>query len=192
MPKKSNLKDTVLNLLKDKDLSRKDINLALREVYSKKFSDKTLNEVLVKLLREEKIGVVGYDLNIYNGMKRVQSLKPDGMIFGSFKYEQFEMEILFKKLDSEDLETVKNAHSQLKKIFFNRLKTIEEKNNLKQYDIEIKEEIFENLIYYINSQDQEQKNTLKEKLIWALSNKEDSDKLLAQIIKLSALYSSNR
>jgi len=192
MPKKSNLKKTVLKVLEEKDLSKKEINLELKEVYNKNFSDKTLNEVLVKLLREEKIDVVGYDLSIYEGMKRVQSLKPEGMIFGSVKIEKLEMEFLFKKLESEDLETIKKAYTQLKNIFFKRLKSVEKTDYLKKYDININEEIFENLIYYINSQELEQKITLKEKFIHALSNKEDSDKLLAQIIQLSILYSSNK
>lgn len=192
MPKKSNLKKTVLKILEEKDLSKKEINLELKEVYNKNFSDKTLNEVLVKLLREEKIDVVGYDLSIYEGMKRVQSLKPEGMIFGSIKIEQLEMEFLFKKLESEDLETIKKAYTQLKNIFFKRLKSVEKTDYLKKYDININEEIFENLIYYINSQELEQKITLKEKFIHALSNKEGSDKLLAQIIQLSILYSSNK
>jgi len=192
MPKKSNLKNIVQELLEDKDLSKKEITSELKEVYNKNFSDKTLNEVLVKLLRDEKIDVVGYDLSIYDGMRRVQSLKPDGMIFGSLKIEQIQIEILFKKLESENIGTVKKAHSQLKKIFCRRLKSLKQKNYLEKYDIKINNTIFDDVIHYINSQELEQKRTLKEKFIWALANKEDSSKLLTQIIQLSQLYSQNK
>lgn len=192
MPKKSNLKNIVQELLEDKNLSKKEITSELKEVYNKNFSDKTLNELLVKLLRDEKIDVVGYDLSIYDGMRRVQSLKPDGMIFGSLKIEQIQIEILFKKLESENIGTVKKAHSQLKKIFCRRLKSLKQKNYLEKYDIKINNTIFDDVIHYINSQELEQKRTLKEKFIWALANKEDSSKLLTQIIQLSQLYSQNK
>ena len=192
MPKKSNLKNIVQELLEDKNLSKKEITSELKEVYNKNFSDKTLNEVLVKLLRDEKIDVVGYDLSIYDGMRRVQSLKPDGMIFGSLKIEQIQIEILFKKLESENIGTVKKAHSKLKKIFCRRLKSLKQKNYLEKYDIKINNTIFDDVIHYINSQELEQKRTLKEKFIWALANKEDSSKLLTQIIQLSQLYSQNK
>ena len=149
MPKKSNLKNIVQELLEDKNLSKKEITSELKEVYNKNFSDKTLNEVLVKLLRDEKIDVVGYDLSIYGGMKRVQSLKPDGMIFGSLKIEQIQIEILFKKLESENIGTVKKAHSQLKKFFCRRLKSLKQKNYLEKYDININNTIFDVVIDYI-------------------------------------------
>ncbi|MGC9517343.1 MAG: hypothetical protein ACP5C3_06580 [Methanomicrobiales archaeon] len=192
MPKKSNLKNMVEKLLEDKDLSKKELNYQLKEVYNKNFSDKTLNEVLVKLLKEEKIDLVGYDLSIYDGMKRIQSLKPDGMIFGSLKIDKIEIEVLFRKLDSENLETVKNAHSKLRKIFLNRLKNVKLIEILKKCDITINDDLFDDLIYYINSKDLEQKRTLIEKLIWALTNREDSDKIFSQIIQLSRLYAHNK
>ena len=85
MPKKYNVSYLILEMLSENDLAKHDLLRKIKTMYDLSISDKTLNESLVKLLRNYKIYVVGYDLSIYDGAKRVQSLKSDGIIFSKFK-----------------------------------------------------------------------------------------------------------
>lgn len=81
MSKKYNVKSLILDLLSENDLAKHELLRRIRTTYGLSISDKTLNESLVKLLRDSNICVIGYDLSIYDGAKRVQSLKSDGIIF---------------------------------------------------------------------------------------------------------------
>lgn len=85
MPKKYNVSYLILEMLSENDLAKHDLLRKIKTIYDLSISDKTLNESLVKLLRNSEICVVGYDLSIYDGAKRVQSLKSDGIIFSKFK-----------------------------------------------------------------------------------------------------------
>ena len=85
MSKKYNVKSLILELLYENDLAKHDLSRKIKTIYGLSISDKTLNESLVKLLRNSEIYVVGYDLSIYDGVKRVQSLKSDGIIFSKFE-----------------------------------------------------------------------------------------------------------
>lgn len=87
MPKKYNVKSLILEILSENDFAKHDLLRKIKTNYGISISDKTLNEVLVKLLRDSEIRVVGYDLSIYDGAKRVQSLKSKGIIFSKFKKE---------------------------------------------------------------------------------------------------------
>jgi len=183
MPKQSNLKDIILKILKNSNLSKKEIKKQLVQLSGKKYSDKTINEFLFKLLKERKIDVVGYDLSIYDGVKRVQSLKSEGIIFTSIKTDVIDIEVMFKNLDSNDPDIVKNSYNALKKIFFKRWTKVQPDV---EYDIKI-DTIYDNLLNYINTQEFVIKRNLIKKYAIAFSDKEESDKLLLQLIELSRL-----
>ncbi|MDI6643665.1 MAG: hypothetical protein QME14_01295 [Methanobacteriaceae archaeon] len=185
MPKQSKLKDILLKILKDRTLSKKQILDELIKISDKKYSDKTINEALFKLLKEGKIDVVGYDLSIYDGIKRVQSLKSEGIMFTSIKQDLIDIEIMFKNLDSDEPDIVKNSYYSLRKIFMNRWSKIES-NDLMKVDHDI-ETIYDNLLNYINTQESEVKRNLIKKYAIAFSDKEESDKILLQLIELSKL-----
>lgn len=184
MPKQSNLKDIILKILKNSNLSKKEIKKQLIQLSGKKYSDKTINEFLFKLLKEREIDVVGYDLSIYDGVKRVQSLKSEGIIFTSIKTDVIDIEVMFKNLDSNDPDVVKNSYNALKKIFFKRWKKVQPE--VEDDDIKI-DTIYDNLLNYINTQESEIKRNLIKKYAIAFSDKEESDKLLLQLIELSRL-----
>jgi hypothetical protein len=185
MPKKSKLNDIILKILKDRTLSKKEIINQLVQISDNKYSDKTINEVLFKLLKEGKIDVVGYDLSIYDGVKRVQSLKPEGIIFSIIKTDMIDIEIMFKNLDSDDPDIVKNSYNNLRKIFFKRWSQIQSAD-LYYQNIGI-DDIYDNLLNYINTQESEMKRNLITKYALAFSEKENSDKILRQLIELSNL-----
>ena len=124
MPKKYEVQKFILQALERKDLSKMDLLHNTRKESGFSISDKTLNESLIHLLRQNKVGVVGYDLAIYDGIKRVQSMKADGIIFSRFKNDPFEVGILIGKLESEDIEDARKAMHRLKMIFKNKISTL--------------------------------------------------------------------
>ncbi len=81
MSKKYDIKSLILEILSENDFAKYELSHKIRTIYGLSISDKTLNESLIKLLYTSKIEVVGYDLSIYDGVKRVQSFKSDGIIF---------------------------------------------------------------------------------------------------------------
>lgn len=85
MSKKYNVKSLILEMLSENDLAKHDLLRKIKTIHGLSISDKTLNEALIKLLRDSEIQVVGYDLSIYDGAKRVQSLKSEGIIFAKFE-----------------------------------------------------------------------------------------------------------
>ena len=85
MPKNYNMKEIILELLKSKELSKKELLENIRSKSNRSTSDKTLNESLMVLLKEKKIYITSYDFGIYDGVKRIQSIKPEGIVFGLMK-----------------------------------------------------------------------------------------------------------
>jgi len=180
MPKNYNLKELIIESLDGKELSKKTLLESIRKDSERSTSDKTLNESLMSLLKEKKIYITNYDFSIYDGVKRIQSIKPDGIVFGMMKTDFVEIETLLKQLESNDVNTVQNASSKLKRNF--RIKIDEVKSrgefNLKE-DIDT---IFNKTIFYIYSQSEEQKRILINKFAWSLSNEEGATDLFIDIL----------
>ena len=62
----------------------------------------------MNLLKDGKICMIGYDFDVYHGVKRIQSIRPDrNHVYISVKTDFFEIETLIKKLDGNE-EEVKN------------------------------------------------------------------------------------
>ena len=104
MPKNYNMKEIILELLAGKELSKKELLENIRKESLRSTSDKTLNESLMMLLKERKIYITNYDFSIYDGVKRIQSIKPEGIVFGLMKTDFVEIETLIKLLESDDVE----------------------------------------------------------------------------------------
>jgi len=47
----------------------------------------------MSLLKEKKIYITNYDFSIYEGVKRIQSIKPDGIVFGMMKTDFVEIKL---------------------------------------------------------------------------------------------------
>ena len=150
MPRNYNLKELILKALDEKELSKKELLANIVTNSETNVSDKTFNESLMSLLKNGKICIIGYDFGIYEGIKRIQSIRPDGIIFSLVKTDYFEIEILIKQLGSSDVDTVKNASYKLKRIFRNKLEELA-KNGIKIND-ESADTLFNRIIYYIDSQ----------------------------------------
>ncbi len=106
MPKNYNMKEIILELLAGNELSKKELLEKIRKESLRSTSDKTLNESLMMLLKERKIYITNYDFSIYDGVKRIQSIKPEGIVFGLMKTDFVEIETLIKLLESDDVEVV--------------------------------------------------------------------------------------
>jgi len=102
MPRKYNLDQLILKILADGDLSRREIAENIRKTLKRPVSDKSINEALMKLLKDDNIQVVDYDIRIYDGVERIQSIKADGIVFTLAKKDPFEISMLFKKMESDD------------------------------------------------------------------------------------------
>jgi len=126
MPKKYNIKEFILKILEEKELSKKKILEEIREKSDRLISVKTLNETLMGLLKERKVDISGYDFDIYEGIKRIQSIKPDGIIFSLVKTDPIEINILLKQLESNNLDEVKKASDILKRAFKRKIREIED------------------------------------------------------------------
>ena len=180
MPKNYNLKELILENLDGKELSKKTLLESIRKGSERSTSDKTLNESLMSLLKEKKIYITNYDFSIYEGIKRIQSIKPDGIVFGMMKTDFVEIETLIKQLESRDVNLVQNASSKLKRNF--RIK-IDELRSRGGFDLdEDVDTTFNKTIFYIYSQPEEQKRILINKFAWSLSNEDGSTDLFVDIL----------
>lgn len=181
MPR-NNLRELTLEIIQENELPKKRILDEIRKKSGRSVSDKTLNEILMNLLKEGEIYITGYDFQVYNGMKRIQSIKAEGIIFGQVKTSPLEISLLINQLESNDPSEVKEASNKLKTIF--RGKIDELKNNDLKDEIEIKNInlLFNKMIYYINNQAKDQKTVLINKLAWSLSNEDGSADLLKSLI----------
>ena len=129
MPKNYNMKEIILELLAVRELSKKELLENIRKKSERSTSDKTLNESLMILLKEKKIYITNYDFSIYNGVKRIQSIKPEGIVFGLMKTDFVEIETLIKLLESDDVDVVRNASSKLKKNFRNKIDDLKSRDS---------------------------------------------------------------
>ena len=180
MPRKYEVHQLILQLLDEKDLSRNELLKQVRNKSELSVSDKTLNESLIRLLKDNKIAVTGYDLGIYDGVSRVQSMKPDGIIFSRVNIDPIEMEILLKKLESDDTKEVKSTLHKLKIIFRIKMGLIRPEEN---ENPEIFDHIFSKILRYINNQDSNQKRIITQSLAWALSDEKDSEIILKNLLE---------
>ena len=189
MPRNYKLKEAILQVLDEKELSRKDLLGYIKKNSKMNISDKTFNESLMNLLKEGKICMIGYDFGIYHDVKRIQSIKPDGIIFSLVKTDFFEIESLIKKLDSGNEEEVRTASYKLRRIFRNKIKEMEEEGTLLKENsgsllrADSVDTLFNRMIFYIDSQPEKQKKILTTKLAWSLSDVESEDNFLEDILK---------
>jgi hypothetical protein len=180
MPKNYNMKEMILELLEGKELSKKELLEDIRKKSNRSTSDKTLNESLMILLKEKKIYITSYDFGIYDGVKRIQSIKPEGIVFGLMKTDFVEIETLIKLLESDEVDVVRNASSKLKKNFRNKIDDLKSRNSFQ--DGEDLDSLFNKTIFYIYSQSDDQKRILINKFAWSLSNEEGSVNLFEDIL----------
>ncbi|HOI70835.1 MAG TPA: hypothetical protein PLC38_00960 [Methanobacterium sp.] len=188
MPRNYRLKESILQVLDKKELSKKELLEYIKKNSKMNISDKTFNESLMTLLKEGKLCMIGYDFSIYQDVKRIQSIRPDGIIFSLVKTDFFEIESLLKKLDTGNEEEVKNASYKLRRIFRNRILEKQEEGTLKEeidtlLGGESVDTVFNKIIFYIDSQPEKQKRILKTKLAWSLSDVESEDNFLEDILK---------
>ena len=181
MPKNYNLKELILESLDGRELSKKTLLEDIRKVSERSTSDKTLNESLMSLLKEKKIYITNYDFSIYEDVKRIQSIKPDGIVFGLMKTDFVEIETLIKQLESNDSNEVRNASSKLKRNFRNKIEDLKSRGSFQM--VEDVDTLFNKTIFYIYSQPEDQKRILINKFAWGLSNEEGSTDLFGDIIK---------
>ncbi len=188
MPRNYKLKESILQALDEKELSRKELLGHIMRNSKMNISDKTFNESLMNLLREGKICMIGYDFGIYHDVKRIQSIRPDGIIFSLVKTDFFEIESLIKKLDSGNEDEVKTASYKLRRIFRNKIKEMKEEGALLEdtdslLGADSVDTLFNRMIFYIDSQPEKQKKILTTKLAWSLSDVESEDNFLEDILK---------
>lgn len=188
MPRNYKLKEAILQALDEKELSRKELLGYIMRNSKMNISDKTFNESLMNLLKEGKICMIGYDFGIYHDVKRIQSIRPDGIIFSLVKTDFFEIESLIKKLDSGNEDEVKTASYKLRRIFRNKIKEMEEEGALLEntdslLGADSVDTLFNRMIFYIDSQPEKQKKILTTKLAWSLSDVESEDNFLEDILK---------
>lgn len=181
MPRNYNLRKLILEILENEELSKKKVLEIIRSKSEIATSDKTFNESLMALLREGKVYIVGYDFTIYDGVKRIQSIRPDGIIFGVSRTDFVEIETILKQMESNDHEEVYYASKNLKRIF--RQKMEEYQNNGEKLDNQKGvDSIFNQTVFHMNSMGEEQKRTFRNKLAWSLSNNKGSLDLFKNII----------
>ena len=113
--------------------------------------------------------------------QRIQSIRPDGIIFSIVKTDFFEVENLIKKLDGTENE-VKNASFKIKRIFRNKINELQE-NGIFLNENEGADTLFNKIIYYIDSQPEKQKKILTTKFAWSLSDVEEENAFLEDILK---------
>jgi len=188
MPRNYKLKESILQALDEKELSRKELLGHIMRNSKMNISDKTFNESLMNLLKEGKICMIGYDFGIYHDVKRIQSIRPDGIIFSLVKTDFFEIESLIKKLDSGNEDEVKTASYKLRRIFRNKIKEMKEEGALLEdtdslLGADSVDTLFNRMIFYIDSQPEKQKKILTTKLAWSLSDVESEDNFLEDILK---------
>lgn len=180
MPKNYNMKEIILELLNGRELSKKELLEEIRRESERSTSDKTLNESLMTLLKEKRIYITNYDFSIYNDVKRIQSIKPEGIVFGIMKTDFVEIETLIKLLESNDVDEVKIASSKLKMNFRNKIDELKFRaSSVQNEDLDA---LFNRTIFYIYSQSEDQKRILINKLAWSLSNENGSLDLFEDLL----------
>ena len=184
MPKNYNIKELILEILDSKELSKKEILEEIRKESERSTSDKTINESLMSLLREKRIYITNYDFGIYDDVKRIQSIKPEGIVFGLMKTDFVEIETLIKLLESNDVNEVKSASSKLKRNFRNKMEDLNARSSSDKY--EDLDTLFNKTIFHIYSQSEDQKRILINKLAWSLSNEDGSVDLFEDIMNYMA------
>lgn len=179
MPKNYNLRRLILEVLDGNELSKKDILEIIRSRSGVATSDKTFNESLMALLRDGEIYIVDYDFSIYDQVKRIQSIRPEGIVFGVSRMDFVEIETILKQMESEDPKEVNRASKNLKRIFRRKIDEIQKEGNMR---IERgADSLFNQTIFYLNSLGEEPKRSLRNKLAWSLSNNQGSLKMFRSI-----------
>ncbi|NYB52723.1 MAG: hypothetical protein HVN35_09220 [Methanobacteriaceae archaeon] len=180
MPKNYNLRRLILEVLENDELSKKKILEIIRSKSGVGTSDKTFNESLMALLREGQIYIADYDFSIYDGVKRIQSIRPEGIVFGVSRMDFVEIETILKQLESNDHEEVYRASKNLKRIFRRKIDEVQNEGDL---NIETgADALFNQTIFYMNSQGEEPKNNFRNKLAWSLSNNKGSLEMFKSIV----------
>ena len=180
MPKNYNLRRLILEVLENDELSKKRILEVIRSKSGIGTSDKTFNESLMALLREGQIYIADYDFTIYDGVKRIQSIRPEGIVFGVSRMDFVEIETILKQMESKDHEEVYKASKNLKRVFRRKIDELQSKgtfNNPNGADT-----LFNQTIFYMNSMNEEQKRSFRNKLAWGLSNNKGSLELFKNIV----------
>lgn len=179
MPKNYNLRTLILEVLEGNELSKKDVLEIIRSKSGVATSDKTFNESLMVLLREGEIYIADYDFSIYDGVKRIQSIRPDGIVFGVSRMDFVEIETILKQMESDDREEVYRASKNLKRIFRRKIDEIQKEGNM---NLESgADSLFNRTIFYMNSLGEEPKRSLRNKLAWSLSNNKGSLEMFKSI-----------
>jgi len=178
MSKNSGLRELTLKIIGEKELSKRKLLEEIRKTSN--ISDKTLNEILMSFLKDKKIYIIGYDFDVYEGIKRIQSIKSEGIVFGLIRTEPLDINILLKKLDSEDPIELKDAFYKLKIIFRQKISEINNSNT--SFDLYDSDTLFNRIILHIKSRPKNQKETLQNKLALGLSNEGNSLELLEHLI----------
>ncbi len=163
MPRKYNIDQIILRLLAEDDLSRREIAEKTREALGKSVSDKSINEALMKLLEDGKVQVVDYDLSVYNSVKRIQSIKSDGIVFGLMRKDPFKIFMLFRRMESEDAEA-ERAYKKLRRLFRAKMAVA----GMKDYTL------FDRMMNEIFIMDSKNKDRIIRRLSWALSDEKGS------------------
>ena len=156
MPKNYNLRKLILDVLESDELSKKKILEVIRSKSGIGTSDKTFNESLMALLREGQIYIADYDFTIYNGVKRIQSIRPEGIVFGVSRMDFVEIETILKQMESNDHEEVYRASKNLKRIFRRRMDELQSEGTLNHPNGA--DSLFNQTIFYMNSLGEEQKD----------------------------------
>jgi len=180
MPKNYNLRRQILEVLENDELSKKKILEVIRSKSGIGTSDKTFNESLMVLLREGQIYIADYDFTIYDGVKRIQSLRPEGIVFGVSRMDFVEIETILKQMESKDHEEVYRASKNLKRIFRRKIEELHTEGTLNNPNGA--DSLFNQTIFYMNSLGEEQKRALRNKLAWSLSNNIGSLELFKSIV----------
>ncbi len=180
MPKNYNLRRVILEVLENDELSKKKILEVIRSKSGIGTSDKTFNESLMALLREGQIYIADYDFTIYNGVKRIQSIRPEGIVFGVSRMDFVEIETILKQMESKDHEEVYRASKNLKRIFRRKIDELQSEGAFTNPNGA--DSLFNQTIFYMNSMGEEQKRALRNKLAWSLSNNKGSLELFKSIV----------
>ncbi|KAF5089339.1 hypothetical protein [Methanobacterium aggregans] len=177
METEQKVRDLIIETLEKKELSKKQILNEVSARTNREISSKALNENIMHLLREEKVEIVGYDFNIYEGKKRIQSIRSDGVVFSLVKRDIINMNLLLKKFGSDIPEDSMEACYQIKRAMNQKLQTMNDPNlNLNRF--------FNKTYLFLNSQDEVHRRKLISKLAFVLSNEEGSDEMFKQMLHL--------
>jgi len=180
MPKNYYLKELILESLSGNELSKREILERVKSETNVGASDKTFNESLMTLLQEGKIYIAGYDFNVYTGIKRIQSIRSEGIIFGLSRMDFVEIESLLKQMESENLEESNRASHSLKRIFRRKLAEVQQLGKMNFSNTS--DVLFERTIYYLNSQNEESRRSFRNKFAWSLSDNQGSLELFENIL----------